>query len=88
MMKVTFLHLVLFGTSSAFVQQRLAFSLSTKLAATKLEEDMDRAVKCAENYGLCDVDELMELADGMLGLVVVDDWFLSSWTVLASRIMD
>lgn len=28
-------------------------------------ETFDRAVECANNFGLCNVDELLELSDGM-----------------------
>ena len=56
--------------ASAFV----AFVPSTKtpsfyrLSATKttkeIPESFGRAVECAENFGLCDVDELWKLSNG------------------------
>jgi hypothetical protein len=36
---------------------------STALRASRRSDTFERAVKCSENYGLCDVDELLELAD-------------------------
>lgn len=30
----------------------------------QLDSDLHRAIQCAERYGLCDVDELLKLAEG------------------------
>ena len=34
-------------------------------------EKLQRAVECAENYGLCDVDELTQLANGRCSFSLV-----------------
>jgi hypothetical protein len=53
------------NTARAFAPRSQPASPLTKLAETKQEQHMERAVKCAEKYGLCNVDELLDLADGM-----------------------
>ena len=68
-MKVTILTLfatLTLQTSNAFVPQRRpqVARLLTQLAETTAEKHMERAVKCAERFGLCNIDELMDLADG------------------------
>ena len=62
-----FLTLLLLPTACAF-RASIAppatwppIATTTKLLA--FPESFERAVKCSENIGLCDVDELMDLAD-------------------------
>jgi len=52
---------------------RHSYPMTTSLMAQKktIEDTLERAVKCAENYGLCNVDELLELADGTCDFIYI-----------------
>lgn len=74
MMKYLAVVLALVGGSQAF-NPTPYFSVGRRNIALSLyvpyynQNNLERAVACSEEYGLCDVDELMKLADGKY------DWF-------------
>ena len=64
MIKYLFLTAVLLEAASAFQTAPVAFARCKSTALNVFyPKEFERAVKCAERYGTCDVDELEKLAD-------------------------
>ena len=62
MMNCLFLAIML-GSSSSF-NMAVPVSIRRPAALYSYLKEFELAVTCAEYYGLCDVDEMWELADG------------------------
>ena len=66
MLKIVSTLALLAPTISAFSAARSTIiRTSSPTALFYHPETFDRAVECANNFGLCNVDELLELSDGM-----------------------
>ena len=51
--------------------------LMAKSSTTRLDylpqESVDRALDCANNYGMCDIEELLDLSEGKWGYIACRD---------------
>jgi hypothetical protein len=63
-MKMNCLLLVIMLGSSSSFHMTVPVSIRRPTVLHFYPKEFERAIQCAEKYGVCDVDELLKLADG------------------------